>query len=89
VTFNKKAPQPKEGVDYGEMSSKRQTVICLPAYILPLSFVLVCSANKFCSTKKTTKDRTPGGHHFVVLNCAINNTPIFASKVVTYEKIPE
>ena len=30
LTFNKKAPQPKEGDDYGAMSFRRQTVSCLP-----------------------------------------------------------
>jgi len=25
----------------------------------------------------------PDGHHFVVLNVAINNTPVFVSSVVT------
>ena len=42
LTFKKKAPQPKEGDDYEAMSSTRQTVICLPVYILPLPSVLVC-----------------------------------------------
>ena len=27
----------------------------------------------------------PGGHHFVVLNVSINNTPVFFSEVVTYD----
>jgi len=26
----------------------------------------------------------PGGHHFVVLNCAIHNTPVFVSAVEAY-----
>lgn len=28
-----------------------------------------------------------GGHHFIVLNCAINNTPDFVSAVVIFENI--
>ena len=29
----------------------------------------------------------PGGHHFVVLNVSINNTPVFVSEVVIYATI--
>jgi hypothetical protein len=28
----------------------------------------------------------PGGHHFVVKNVSINNTPVFVSEVVIYGK---
>jgi len=27
----------------------------------------------------------PGGHHFVVLNVSINNTPVFISEIVVYK----
>ena len=31
----------------------------------------------------------PGGHHFVVLNVSISNTPDFVSEVVIYKKSPQ
>jgi hypothetical protein len=34
--------------------------------------------------KKMATQRDPGGHHFFVLNCAINNTPVFVSAVEAY-----
>jgi hypothetical protein len=30
----------------------------------------------------------PGDHHFIVLDCSINNTPVFVLAVVTYKKPP-
>jgi len=35
--------------------------------------------------KKMATREDPGGHHFVVLNVSINNTPVFVSEIVTYE----
>ena len=31
----------------------------------------------------------PGGHHFVILDCSINNTPVFVSAVVIYKNIAQ
>jgi len=39
---------------------------------------------KIRTKKKWPLGLDPGGHHFVVLNCAINNTPVFVSYVVIY-----
>ena len=30
----------------------------------------------------------PGGHHFVVLNSSINNTPVFVLEVVAFQRLP-
>jgi len=35
--------------------------------------------------KKGHQGSNPGGHHFVVLNVSINNTPVFVSAVVQSE----
>jgi hypothetical protein len=36
--------------------------------------------------KKWPPRINPGGHHFVVLNISINNTPVFVLYVVTFKK---
>jgi len=36
--------------------------------------------------EKRPPEVDPGGHHFVVLNVSINNTPVFVSAVVIYKK---
>ena len=44
---------------------------------------------KFSETltfKKMATGFDLGGHHFIVLDCAINNAPVFVSAVVTYRK---
>ncbi len=43
---------------------------------------------KIRTNKKWPLGLDPGGHHFVVSSCSINNTPDFVSEVVTYEVYP-